>query len=182
MLIGPARDIQGLEMMPLGPLNGKSFATSISPWIVTLDTLGPFRVPGPAPESDLPSHLQDSGDAHWSIDMKVEIQTGENTTVVSESKAQDLHWSVRQMCAHLASSGCGLQTGEVLGTGTVSGPTDRELGCLLEITQGGKVPLTLAGGEKRAFLEDGDLVRMSAVAGEGVGFGECVGTLVKSEQ
>lgn len=177
-----ARDIQGLEMIPLGPLNGKSFATSISPWIVTLDALEPFRVPGPAPEAELSAHLQDPGNAHWSIDMKVEIQTGGSTTLVSHSKAQELHWSVQQMCAHLANSGCGLQTGELLGTGTVSGPTDEELGCLLEITQGGKVPLTLTDGKKRTFLEDGDVVKMSAVAAEGVGFGECVGMLVRSEQ
>lgn len=168
-------------MNPLGPLNGKSFATSISPWIITLDALEPFKVPGPAPETVLPTHLQDPGNSHYSIDMKAELQVGNRTTVVSESQARDLHWSVPQMCAHLASSGCGLQTGEVLGTGTVSGPTDRELGCLLEVTKGGKTPLSLENSEKRTWLEDRDVVRMTAVAGDGIGFGECVGKLVSED-
>ena len=166
-------------MKPLGPLNGKSFATSISLWIITVDALEAFKVSGPAPEINLAPHLEEKENSHYSIDVKVELQTGDGTTtVVSESQARDLYWSTQQMCAHLASSGCGLQTGEVLGTGTVSGPSESELGCLLEVTKGGKVPFRLSDGGKRTYLEDRDVVRMTAVAGEGVGFGECVGRLV----
>ncbi|KAJ5381924.1 uncharacterized protein N7496_004352 [Penicillium cataractarum] len=175
-----ARDIQGCEMVPLGPLNGKSFGTSISPWIVTLDALEPFKVAGPKPEAVLASHLEDIADSSYAIDMKVEILVGTQTTTVTESKVQDLHWSGRQMAAHLASTGADLQTGDIIGTGTVSGPVDGSYGCLLEITKAGKEPVTLADGSKRHFLLDGDVVRMTAVAGgadSGVGFGECIGEL-----
>lgn len=173
-----ARDIQGCEMVPLGPLNGKSFGSSISPWIVTLDALEPFRVPGPKPERVLASHLEDADVSRYAIDLKVEIIAANHTTKISESNTQDLHWSGRQMAAHLASIGADLQTGDIIGTGTVSGPVDGSYGCLLEITKAGKEPITLADGSKRHFLLDGDVVRMTAVAGDpgsGVGFGECVG-------
>jgi fumarylacetoacetase len=167
-------------MIPLGPLNGKSFGTSISPWIVTLDALEPFKVPGPKPETVLASHLEDIDASSYAIDMKVEILTGTEATTVTESKAQDLHWSGRQMAAHLASTGADIQTGDIIGTGTVSGPVDGSYGCLLEITKAGKEPITLVDGSKRHFLLDGDIVRMTAVVGEpgsGVGFGECIGEI-----
>ncbi|KAF3396434.1 Fumarylacetoacetase [Penicillium rolfsii] len=175
-----ARDIQGCEMIPLGPLNGKSFGTSISPWIVTLDALEPFKVPGPKPETVLASHLEDIAESSYAIDLKVEIITGSQTTTVTESKAQDLHWSGRQMAAHLASTGADIQTGDIIGTGTVSGPIDGSYGCLLEITKAGKEPITLVDGSKRHFLLDGDVVRMTAVVGgseSGIGFGECIGEI-----
>ncbi|KAH1915399.1 hypothetical protein KXW75_006176 [Aspergillus fumigatus] len=158
-----ARDIQGLEMVPLGPLNGKAFGTTISPWIVTLDALEPFKAPGPEPHVSLPRHLQDTVDFTYAISLKVELEHGASSTLLSTSGAQDLFWSHRQMCAHLASTGCDLQTGDILGTGT-----------------GGKVPVALSDGSSRRFLQDGDVVKMSAVAGDessGVGFGECVGEL-----
>ncbi|KAJ5272449.1 hypothetical protein N7478_007574 [Penicillium angulare] len=175
-----ARDIQGCEMIPLGPLNGKAFGTSISPWIVTLDALAPFATPGPKAEAVLASHLEDVVKSSYEIDFKVELIIEDQVTTVSESKLQDLHWSGRQMCAHLASSGADLRTGDILGTGTISGPDERSMGCLLEITSGGKEPLALDNGEKRHMLQDWDTVRMTAVAGgstSGVGFGECVGQL-----
>lgn len=167
-------------MVPLGPLNGKSFGTSISPWIVTLDALEPFKVPGPKLEVALTSHLEDIAASSYAIDLKVEILVGTQATTVTESKAQDLHWSGRQMAAHLASTGADLQTGDIIGTGTVSGPVDGSYGCLLESTKAGKEPITLADGSKRHFLLDGDVVRMTATAGgaaSGVGFGECIGEL-----
>ena len=167
-------------MIPLGPLNGKSFGTSISPWIVTLDALEPFKVPGPKPETVLASHLEDIAESSYAIDLKVEIITGSQTTTVTESKAQDLHWSGRQMAAHLASTGADIQTGDIIGTGTVSGPVDGSYGCLLEITKAGKEPITLVDGSKRHFLLDGDVVRMTAVVGgseSGIGFGECIGEI-----
>ncbi|KAJ5649305.1 uncharacterized protein N7484_003028 [Penicillium longicatenatum] len=175
-----ARDIQGCEMIPLGPLNGKAFGTSISPWVVTLDALSPFKMAGPKPEVALARHLEDVAESAYAIDMKVELLVGDQATTVSESKVQDLYWSGRQMCAHLASVGADLQTGDILGTGTVSGPDEGSLGCLLEITKAGKEPVTLSDGAKRHFLQDWDVVRMTAVAGgstSGVGFGECVGQL-----
>ncbi|KAL5355682.1 hypothetical protein BJX96DRAFT_184256 [Aspergillus floccosus] len=175
-----ARDIQGCEMVPLGPLNGKAFGTTISPWIVTLDALEPFKAAGPAPRVDLPAHLQDPGDFNYAIDMTVDLQHGGHTSRLSRSQAQDMFWSGRQMCAHLASTGCDLRTGDILGTGTVSGSQEGSYGCLLEITQGGKAAAQLADGSTRVYLQDADVVRMTAVAGDessGVGFGECVGEL-----
>ncbi|KAJ5765031.1 hypothetical protein N7520_004590 [Penicillium odoratum] len=180
-----ARDIQGCEMVPLGPLNGKAFGTSISPWVITLDALSPFKTVGPKAEVALASHLEDVAEPSYAIDMKVELIVRDQMTTVSESKVQDLHWSGRQMCAHLASIGADLQTGDILGTGTVSGPNEGSLGCLLEITKAGKEPLTLIDGSKRHFLQDWDLVRMTAVAGgpaSGVGFGECVGQLQPAKE
>lgn len=167
-------------MVPLGPLNGKSFGTSISPWIVTLDALEPFKVPGPKPEVVLASHLEDIAASSYAINMKVEILVGTQATTVTESNTQDLHWSGRQMAAHLASTGADLQTGDIIGTGTVSGPAHGSYGCLLEITKAGKEPINLVDGSIRRYLVDGDVVRMTAVAGgpdSGVGFGECVGEL-----
>jgi len=169
-------------MMPLGPLNGKSFGTSISPWVITLDALEPFLIPGPTPEVALASHLEDDLDkSSYKIDFKVEIMSGQHVTKVSESKFTDLRWNGRQMAAHLASSGADLRTGDILGTGTVSGPDEKNFGCLLETTKAGKEPITLTDGSERKFLLDGDIVRFTGVAGgagSGVGFGECIGQLV----
>ncbi|KAJ5222069.1 uncharacterized protein N7469_010956 [Penicillium citrinum] len=177
-----SRDIQGFEMMPLGPLNGKSFGTSISPWVITLDALEPFLIPGPKPEVALASHLEDDlNKSSYKIDFKVEIMSGQHVTKVSESKFTDLHWNGRQMAAHLASSGADLRTGDILGTGTVSGPDEKNFGCLLETTKAGMEPITLTDGSERKFLLDGDIVRFTGVAGgtdSGVGFGECIGQLV----
>jgi fumarylacetoacetase len=112
--------------------------------------------------------------------MKVELLYEGKITTLSESNTRDLHWSGRQMCAHLASTGADLQTGDILGTGTVSGPTDGSVGCLLEVTKGGKEPILLNDGSRRVYLQDGDVIRMTALAGatgSGVGFGECIGEL-----
>ncbi|GLA22281.1 hypothetical protein AnigIFM63604_002188 [Aspergillus niger] len=174
-----ARDIQGLEMIPLGPLNGKNFATTISPWIITLDALQPFKTPGPEPRVALPAHLQDPGKFNYDISVVTELEagTGGSSTVLGRGNAKDLFWSIRQMCAHLASTGCDLRTGDILGTGTVSGEEEGSYGCLLEVTEGGKKRVKL-GEEERGYLVDGDVVRLTAWAGEGVGFGECVGQIV----
>ncbi|KAJ5191901.1 uncharacterized protein N7498_010886 [Penicillium cinerascens] len=180
-----SRDIQACEMKPLGPMNGKSFGTSISPWAVTLDALEPFKVPGPKPEVALASHLEDIPESSYDIGMKVEIITAGQASTVSESNNQHLYWSGRQMAAHLASVGADLQTGDILGTGTVSGPDDGTLGCLVEMTKAGNEPITLVDGSKRTQLQDGDVVRMTAVAGgagSGVGFGECVGELKPAQR
>lgn len=171
--------------MPLGPMNGKAFGTSISPWVITLDALEPFVTSGPKPEVALADHLvEDVEKSSYKIDFRVEIISGEHVTTVSESKYTDLHWNGRQMAAHLASTGADLRTGDILGTGTVSGPNEGSFGCLVETTKAGKEPIALADGSERKFLLDGDIVRMTGKVGganSGVGFGECIGELVAAK-
>lgn len=172
-------------MVPLGPLNGKSFGTTISPWVVTLDALSQFTEPGPNMERVVAKHLEDAEAPSYSIDLKVELIVGDQAMTASESKARDLYWNGRQMCAHLTSTGADLQTGDILGTGTISGPGKGSAGSLFELTNGGKEPLSLSDGSKRHVLQDGDVVRMTAVAGgewSGVGFGECVGQLLPAKK
>lgn len=183
----PARDIQGYEMVPLGPLNGKSLGTTLSPWIVTTDALEPFKTKGqPQTESlSLPPYLQDPENVTYDINLQTEILTsdGRTATVAGRSSVASLYWSVRQMIAHVASAGSALRTGDLMATGTVTGPQREMYGCLLEVTEGGSRPFKLDDGTERRFLLDGDVVRMTGVAGEeesGVGFGECVGKLVAS--
>lgn len=169
-------------MMPLGPFNGKSVGTSISPWIVTTDALEPFKTTG-QPQSPVPAYLADPERTTYNIQMQAEILTKTSATLVGSCAVQELYWTMRQMVAHAVSSGSSLRSGDVMATGTVSGPADGALGCLLEVTKGGSEPVTLKDGSTRAFLEDGDVVRMTAAAGgetSGVGFGECVGKLVPS--
>ncbi|KAK3904162.1 hypothetical protein C8A05DRAFT_13928 [Staphylotrichum tortipilum] len=179
-----ARDIQGYEMAPLGPFNGKNLGTTISPWVVTLPALTAFQTPGPIQNADitLPPHLRDPTRQTYSVCLQVEILTTdsskETATVTGTSHLQTLYWTPRQMIAHAASAGAALRTGDVLATGTVSGEGDGEKGCLLELTEGGAKAVALVKGGERAFLKDGDVVRMTGFAGEGVGFGECVGRLV----
>lgn len=167
-------------MFPLGPLNSKAFGTSISPWIVTLDALEPFRVPGAKPGAVLARHLDDIPNSCYAIDFTVEVITEDAVTTASRSKMQDLHWSTRQIASHLASCGADIRTGDILGTGTISGAEPGSHGCLLEITNGGKEAFKLADGSERYSLLDGDIVRMTGIVGgqgSGVGFGECVGRL-----
>lgn len=180
-----ARDIQGFEMRPLGPCNGKNLGTTISPWVVTMEALEPFRVRLPPREIPVVSYLEDPEESLYSIDMTVEIISGAQTTPVCKSNLSSLYWNIRQMAAHIVSAGSGLRTGDVLATGTVSGTEPGSYGCLLEVTEGGKNPIKLSDGTERHFLNDGDVVRMVAVAGgddSGVGFGDCVGELLPARQ
>jgi fumarylacetoacetase len=178
-----ARDIQGFEMTPLGPFNGKNFGTTISPWVVTPDALHAFKTEGQKPVTDIPKHLRDPDLQTYAIRMQVEILAGNAATVTGTSWLQSLYWTPKQMIAHAVSAGAALRTGDLLATGTVSGEGADARGCLLELTEGGAKSFSLDDGSQRAFLQDGDVVRMTAVAGEdqsGVGFGECVGRLVAS--
>ncbi|KAL2681098.1 hypothetical protein Neosp_008701 [[Neocosmospora] mangrovei] len=178
-----ARDIQGFEMNPLGPFNGKSLGTSISPWVVTLEALEHFKTGASPQQKSLVSYLRSSKPSTYSITMEVEILTGSNATKTGVCPVSSLYWSPPQLLAHAVSSGSALRTGDILATGTVSGSTDGSHGCLLETTEGGTKPLTLSDGSRRTYLEDGDVVRITAVAGEassGVGFGECIGRLTPS--
>ena len=169
-------------MIPLGPFNGKSVGTTISPWVVTLDALEPFRVKGQE-QRPVPSYLEDPERATYSISLHAELLVGEATTVLSTSRLESMYWNMRQMVAHTASAGSALRTGDIMATGTVSGPEEGALGCLLEISKGGKESVTLSDGSQRTFLQDGDIIRLTAVAGHedsGVGFGDCTGRLVAS--
>ena len=174
-----ARDILGLEIVPLGPLNGKSFITSISPWVVTLDALEPFAVPAPRHNTDPAPYLKDPNpNGSYSVELRAEILADGTSTPVCASRLDWMYWSFRSIVAHQAIGGCGLQSGDIVATGTASGTSSDSLGCLLELTMDGKKPFHLKSGSVRSYLEDGDVVRISGFAGSadsGVGFGECVG-------
>jgi fumarylacetoacetase len=167
-----ARDIQAWEYQPLGPFLAKSFATSISPWVVTWDALEPYRVP--AAEHDPPPLPYLAGPPKGAIDMTLEVfltsaQMREQNiapTRLSRGNLRDLYWTPAQFIAHHTSNGCNLRPGDLLASGTVSGPSRDSLGCLLEITRRGAEPITLPTGETRRFLEDEDEVTMRAWCGD----------------
>jgi len=173
-------------MRPLGPLNSKNVITTISPWIITLEALEPFVTRGPVREKEAASYLNDPEEKTYNIDITVDLtpKGASKETVIAKCQLQHMYWSSRQMVAHIVAGGAGLRPGDLLATGTCSGPEESTLGCLMEITQGGIKPVTLNEGVSRLSLEDGDVVRMTAVAGgesSGVGFGECVGTLLPAD-
>ena len=188
-----ARDIQAWEYQPLGPFLSKNFATTISPWIVTPEALAPFRAAQPArPEGDPTplAYLLDANDQReGALDLDLEIlllsrgmrEKGLPPHRVAVSNARYMYWTVAQLVAHHTSGGCNLGPGDLLGSGTISGPAPGSFGSLLETTEGGRKPLELPSGESRRFLEDGDEVILSARARrEGfvpIGFGECRGTV-----
>jgi fumarylacetoacetase len=189
-----ARDLQAWEYQPLGPFLGKNFATTISPWIVTLEALEPYRVAWSRPAADpQPLAYLDSPDLRRSgaIDIQLEclLQTqamrrsGQPPCRLSRSSFRHAYWNIAQMVAHHTVNGCNLQPGDLLGTGTQSGPQAAEAGSLLELSEAGRRPLTLPDGETRAFLQDGDAVIMRGwCEREGasrVGFGELVGRVLK---
>lgn len=170
-----ARDIQAFEMTPLGPMNCKSFGTSISPWVVTLEALEPFATAAPAKDAPPPAYLDEKKEkASYDIKLEAEIlsQDGKATKMCT-SNVSWMYWTFRDLVAHQTVNGCNINTGDVLATGTVSGVGDGQHGCLLELTIGGKAEFALADGTKRGYLQDGEGVRLTAYCGDGVGFGEC---------
>jgi fumarylacetoacetase len=180
-----ARDVQRWEYRPLGPFLAKSFATSISPWVVTLEALEPFRVP--APEQDPPPlpYLRCEGDRAYDLRLEVWLQTLKmrEPIRISTTNFRTLYWTIPQMLAHQTSNGVNLRPGDLYGSGTVSGPTPDSLGSLLEICWQGARPLRLPGGETRTFLEDGDTVIFRGWGqGEGyrVGFGAVRATVLSA--
>jgi fumarylacetoacetase len=189
-----ARDIQSWEYQPLGPFLAKNFATSISPWVVTMEALEPFRVPAlQRPEEDpKPLAYLDSPavQARGGINLTLEVwlrtermrQENAATVLLGRSNLRNLYWTLSQMLTHHASNGCNLQPANLLATGTVSGPTEDSLGCLLEATKRGTEPIVLPNGESRSFLEDGDEVILRGYCEqEGyprIGFGECRGVIL----
>ena len=171
-----ARDIQKWEYVPLGPFLAKNFATSISPWIVTLDALEPFRTKGPKQEPAPLPYLQQRGKRTFDINLEVAIMP-ENTdaTVVSHSNFKYLYWSISQQLAHHTSNGCRVNSGDMMGSGTISGPTEGSFGSMLELTWGGKKPLKMSDGTERKFINDGDCVIMKGWCTNEkvrIGFGE----------
>ncbi|WP_108661729.1 fumarylacetoacetase [Acuticoccus kandeliae] len=176
-----ARDIQAWEYQPLGPFQAKAFGTTISPWIVSRLALAPFAVGAPPREKPLLPYLRDDGPGHYDIALSVEMAgaSGPSATI-SRTNARELYYSAAQQLAHHASSGCAMRTGDLLGSGTISGPTRESYGSLLEMTWGGRDPIELPGGARRTFIEDGDTLTLKGHAeGDGyrIGFGECRGTI-----
>ncbi|PXW70796.1 fumarylacetoacetate hydrolase [Loktanella sp. PT4BL] len=177
-----ARDIQGWEYQPLGPFQGKAFGTSISPWIVTKAALEPFRVPTPAREKALLPYLDGTIDGLYDIALEVLMQPEGATkaTSICKTNAKRLYYSAAEQLCHHASGGCGMNAGDLLGSGTISGPEKSEFGSLMELSWAGRTPLTLDTGETRTFIEDNDtLILRGAALGDGyqIGFGTCEGTI-----
>ncbi len=174
-----ARDIQAWEYVPLGPFLGKSFATSVSAWITPLDALEESRVAPPTRTHELLPYLDDADEEPGGYDLRISVAV--NGHLVSEPPFATMYWTAAQQLAHMTVNGASLRTGDLYGSGTVSGPADRERGSLLELTWNGRDPLELPDG-KRTFLEDGDVVTLSAWApgpdGVRVGLGEVTGRVV----
>jgi len=177
-----ARDIQAWEYVPLGPFQAKATATTISPWIVTRAALDGFRTATPEREKPLLPYLEEPRPMLYDIDLSVELApAGARATEIARTNYREMYYSAAQQLAHHTTSGCPMRVGDLLGSGTISGPTRDSRGSLLELSWGGKEPVTLAGGVTRTFLEDGDtLVLKGACHGEGytIGFGECAGTIL----
>lgn len=170
-----ARDLQAWEYVPLGPFLAKSFATSVSPWIVPLEALEAARVPAPGRTHELRPYLRETED--WGLDLTLEVRL--NGQVLSHPPFSSMYWTAAQQLAHLTVNGASLRTGDLYASGTVSGPAEDQRGSLMELTWGGERPLKLADGTTRAFLEDGDEVTITARApgaeGTVIGFGEVSG-------
>jgi fumarylacetoacetase len=188
-----ARDIQGWEAQPLGPFLAKNFCTSISPWVVTPEALAPFRIAQPPrPEGDprpFPYLWDEQDQQQGALNLELEVllltpamrQAGQGAARLSLSNTSNLYWTFAQMVAHHSVGGCNLNPGDLFGSGTISSPEESGFGALLEITYGGRKPITLPNGEQRRFLEDGDEVIFRAHArregAASIGFGECRGVI-----
>jgi len=188
-----ARDLQAWEYQPLGPFLAKNFLTSVSPWVVTAEALAPFRIAQTArPEGDpapLPYLFDTADQAEGAFALTLETwiatrkmrEAGMSPHRLGTGPAKSMYWTVAQMVAHHAANGCNLMPGDLLGTGTISTPDPSGLGSLMELSQGGKAPVTLPDGEERSFLEDGDELILSARAVRdgfrSIGFGLCSGVV-----
>ena len=190
-----ARDIQTWKYQPLGPFLAKNFASTLSPWMVTLEALAPFRPPFSRPVGDpaLLPYLDCAADhATGSVDIRLQVWIETNTMrhagmppeLLSESNASHAYWTMAQLVAHHTVNGCNLQSGDLLGSGTLSGPAPEEGGSLIELTAGGKNPIRLRNGESRQFLLRGDTIILKAFCEKAgarrIGFGECRGTVALS--
>ena len=178
-----ARDIQTWEYIPLGPFLAKNFATSISPWIITMEALEPFKCKSPEQEPKPFDYLNNKKDCNYDINLEIHLKA-ENmseTHIISKTNYNYLYWNMAQQIAHHTITGCNLRTGDLLASGTISGPEKNSRGSMLELSWNGKEPIDLPNGEKRTFLEDGDVVTLKGwCEGKGyrIGFGECKGTIL----
>ncbi|MEH6832965.1 MULTISPECIES: fumarylacetoacetase [Falsihalocynthiibacter] len=178
-----ARDIQGWEYQPLGPFQGKAFGTSISPWIVTSAALNPFRAATPPREKALLPYLNGTKNGLYNIDLEVLMlpKGAATATVISRTNYNRMYYSAAEQLCHHASSGCAMNTADMLGSGTISGPTRDEFGSLMELSWAGRKPFALDTGEIRSFIEDGDTLTLRGKAqGDGyiIGFGDCSGMIL----
>jgi len=177
-----ARDIQKWEYVPLGPFLGKNFASSVSPWVVTLEALDHFRVQGPSQEPAVLSYLQYSGQKNYDINLEVAITPdGGAENVVSRSNFKYMYWNMCQQLAHHTVNGCNMRVGDMLASGTISGKDESSYGSMLEISWAGKNPVTLSDGSQRKFINDGDTVTMRGFGdkdGKRVGFGKVSGKVL----
>ncbi|MAC19507.1 MAG: fumarylacetoacetase [Phycisphaerae bacterium] len=188
-----ARDVQKWEYQPLGPFNAKNFATTISPWVVTLDALEPFMIPGPERKPEDPAnldYLRWGGDVAVDLELEVLVQSatmrdrGMPGHRVSLGNYRDMYWTISQMIAHHTSTGCNMRPGDMMASGTVSGPTEDSRGCLLERTWRGQNPISLPDGTERRFLQDGDEVIIRGWCRRDdlrIGFGECRGIITPAD-
>ena len=176
-----ARDIQKWEYVPLGPFLGKNFASSISPWVVTLDALEPYRVPGPVQDPKVLPYLEYNGDVHYDLDLEVEIVPANGQgKVVCQSNFKYMYWNMRQQLAHHTVNGCNIRGGDMIASGTISGPDEGSFGSMLEISWRGTKPVQMPDGTERKFIADGDTVVMRASKGK-IGFGEVSAELLPAK-
>lgn len=177
-----ARDIQQWEYVPLGPFLGKNFASTISPWIVTMDALEPFRVSGPPQDPKVLPYLAYEGKKNFDVLLEVLFQSdNSDQTILCRSNYKYLYWNINQQLAHHTVNGCNVQVGDLYASGTISGPSPGSYGSMLELSWNGQRPLTMPDGSERRFLEDGDTVIMRGYAekdGVRIGFGECKGKIL----
>lgn len=185
-----ARDIQAWEYQPLGPFLGKSFATSISPWVVTMEALEPFRVAPPLQEPPPLAYLRTENDCSYDIELSVEIRTaamremGLDPVTIARTNSQELYWTFAQQLAHARSNGASVRPGDLFASGTISGAQPFNRGSFIELTWRGAEPLVLPNGERRSFLEDGDEITLRGWCdrnGVHIGFGRCSGRIVSSD-
>ena len=177
-----ARDIQKWEYVPLGPFLGKNFGSSVSPWVVTLDALEPFRVSGPIQDPEVLPYLACEGDGHYDVNLAVDIITPDgHQKRVCDSNLKHMYWNMRQQLAHQTVGGCNVRVGDMLASGTISGPEPGSFGSMLEISWRGTKPVPMPDGSERKFILDGDTVRMTGSAEKAgaarIGFGEVVGRI-----
>jgi fumarylacetoacetase len=184
-----ARDIQQWEYVPLGPFNSKTFATTISPWIVTLDALEPFRVAQPVQEPAPLDYLRHRPDGKHGFDIALEVRMrardARHSTTIARTNFRHMYWTMAQQLAHHTVSGCNTRVGDLMGSGTISGPTADSFGSLLELTWNGKKPIELDEGGTRTFIDDGDELTLAGwCQGDGyrVGFGTCVGEVLPAKK
>ena len=181
-----ARDIQKWEYVPLGPFLGKSFGSSMSPWIVTMDALEPYKVAGPLQDVKVLPYLETTGENNYDIKLEVELTPeGKSGTVISRSNYKYMYWNQRQQLAHHTVNGCNINAGDMMASGTISGPTKDSYGSMLELSWSGKEPITLDTGDTRTFIEDNDRVTMRGWCDNGsirIGFGEVSTTVLPAIQ